>query len=76
MAQNELQVLKTASEQDLLEARKELQVAQELAAEELARVEAEAEKLRAEKVELEEIVAQLKAEAEASSVRGRRKKKK
>ncbi len=74
-AHNEIQELKAASEQSLIEAGKDLQVAQELAAEELARVEAEAETLRAEKAELEEIAAQLKVEAEASAVRGRRKKK-
>ena len=74
-AQSEIQDLKTASEKRLMDAAKELQIAQELAAEELARVEAEAAKLKAEKVELEEIAAQLKAEAEASTVKGRRKKK-
>ena len=73
-AQSEIQDLKTASEKRLMDAAKELQIAQELAAEELARVEAEAAKLKAEKVELEEIAAQLKAEAEASTVKGRRKK--
>ena len=75
-AQNEILELKAASEQSLIDASRELQVAQELAAEELARVEAEVETLKAEKAELEEIAAQLKAEAEASAVRGRRKKKK
>ena len=74
-AHNEIQELKTASEQNMIDAGKELQIAQELAADELARVEAEAETLRAEKAELEDIAAQLKAEAEASVVRGRRKKK-
>ena len=48
----------------------------ELATEEQAWVEAEAEKLREEKAELEGIAEQLRAEKEASTVKGRRKKKK
>ena len=67
---------KAAHEQSLADAKKELQIAQELAAEEQARVEAEAEKLREEKAELEGIAEQLRAEKEASTVKGRRKKKK
>ena len=74
-AQTEIQDLKTLNEKRLMDAAKELQIAQELAAEELARLEAEVAKLKAEKLELEEIAAQLKAEAEASTVKGRRKKK-
>ena len=67
---------KAAHEQSLADAKKELQIAQELATEEQAWVEAEAEKLREEKAELEGIAEQLRAEKEASTVKGRRKKKK